>query len=282
MPANREIWILGDSFLTLAAQHLEYWKEYARRNPHEALFMLHWFDVKVSLPQTPTNNAAHIITSALVNMLNTRPKLPHTMIVMLGGIKFWCDDHALKYSMDAILIGLLVEIKRIIQQRQEDLPVKALGPDPAIYFVKLHWRPEMGVDSIPMYPKKRRTFNRLLDTIMRPRNVRTISLNEITVKVNPEFFLAHGNLSEQGYRQLWKSLSEALEEFRTYGKQKPIDFVANKDKLRCLSSNDSDVGDTNVDDDHGNPKTYRFKKKRFFKKANRGRGNCFNRGFQYF
>lgn len=274
VPANREIWVLGDSFLTMAAQHLEYWKAAAQRDPHETTYMLKWYDVKTISSQSASSNAVEVITTLLVTMLNTQPKLPHTIVVLLGDTKFWCDDIALKYAMDTIMIGLLKEIKRIIQLRQRDLPPKAVSPDPLIYFVKLHWKPENAIDSVWMYPKKRRTFNRLLDSIMRPRGVKTISLNEITVKVDKGFFLNHRSLSERGFRQIWKSLSEAISDFDNFGHQNLVDFdVKSQNQVaNVLSSNDSDIGDTNVEEDyHHYNGSWKRKNTKFHKTKGRGR-----------
>lgn len=251
--------------MTLAAQHLEYWKEKARKDPHEAIYMLHWYDVKAIIPQSTSSNAVEIMTSSLVTMLNTRPKLPQVLVIVFGDIKFWCDNDALKYTMDFILIGLLREVKRIIQDRQRDLPPKAVGEDPQIYMVKLHWKPEKSIDTVHMYPKKRRTFNRLVDTTMKPRGVKTISLNEITVKVDSNFFLGHGSLSETGYRQVWKSLSEAIQDYNTLGYQKQVDFAPKTDYkpvpalLPQYSSCDSDIDDNVFERD---TRKFQFKKRR--------------------
>lgn len=278
MPANHEIWVLGDSFMNLAAQHLEFWKAQACRDPHEALYILQWYDVKAIIPQSMTSNAAEIITASLVNMLNNRPKLPNTLIVLLGDIKFWCDENALKYAMDTILIGLLKEIKRVIALRQRDLPKKAVGPEPVIYFVKLHWKPESAVDSVAKYPKKRRTFNRLLDSIMRPRGTKTISLNEITTKVDKNFFLNHGSLSESGLKQIWKSLSDAIMDYDNFGYQKLIDFEVKPQHLNInnQSSNDSDIGDTNMDEEQtftqGTTNFRKQKGPKSYKNKGKGRG----------
>lgn len=251
VPANKEIWILGDSFLTLAGQHLEFWKELARRNPNEALYIIQWYDVKLFAPQGTTLNAVELILSTFVQALNTRPKLPSIIVTCLGDTKFWCDNDALKFTMDTILIGLLKELKRIIQTRQRDLPQKAVGPDPELFFTKLHWKPEGAIDTVLLYPKKRRTFNRLLDTIMKPRGAKTVNLNELTTKVDPDFFLGHGALSEQGFRQVWKSLSEAIHDYNNLGYQRQVDFIQNtassmRNTFDEVSSNDSDVGDTNI------------------------------------
>lgn len=275
VPANSEIWVIRDSFMTLAAQHIEFWKAQAQRDPHEALYMLHWYDVKAVISQSISSKAAEVITSSLVNMLNNRPKPPQVLVVLLGDIKFWCDENALKYSMDTILIGLIKEIRRILSLRQRDLPPKAVGPDPLIYVVKLHWKPDKAVDSVPMYPKRRRTFNRLLDTIMRPRGVKTISLNEITIKVDKNFFLNHGSLSELGHRQIWKSLSDAIKDYDNFGYQKLVDFEVKPQKGLIVSSNESDIGDTNLEEEYSTTWIPRAGKKthepKFFKKA-KGRG----------
>lgn len=285
VPANQEVWVLGDGFLTMAAQHLEYWKEIAKRDPHEALYMLHWYDIKLIVPQAATSNSVELITGALVNMMNTRPKLPSILVIMLGDVKFWCENSALKFTMDLILKSLVKEIKRIVQLRQRDLPDKAVGPDPIIYFVKLHWKPDKAIDGVAGYPKKRRTFNKLLDSIMRPRGVKTIALNEITTKVDKDFFLNHGSLSQLGYRQVWKSLSEALDDFNNLGYQRQIDFVMNtKPNLKeVVSSNESDddgppMEDENLNFHNFNMPHHRPNKPSAKKKNIRGKSKFHNPG----
>lgn len=205
--------------MTFLAQHLNYWKDLARMNPHEALYILHWYDVKAFPSQSTTTTALEVILDSLIGALNNRPKLPDTLIVMFGDAEFWCDNQALKFTMDALIKVLLREIKRIIKVRQGDLPTKATSPEPAIYFVKLNWKPDKAVDSVPYHPKKRRTFNKLLDIVVRPRGVRTILLHEINEKLDSDLFLAHGELSQKGYRQVWSSLSGVIQEYHNLGYQ---------------------------------------------------------------
>lgn len=220
MPANKEIWVIGDGYMTFASQHIEYWKEKARQDPHEALYILHWFDVKVFPPQLTTTNSVEVILNTLTGALNNRPKPPDILVVMLGDTKFWCDANALTYTMDSIIKIMLKEIRRILQVRQKDLPVKAQKEEPRLFFVKLNWKPEKSIDSVPGYPKKRRTFNKLLDTVVRPRGANTILLHEINDKLDPNLFLAHGDLSPKGYRQVWSSLSKAIQDFLSLGHRK--------------------------------------------------------------
>lgn len=220
VPANREIWAIGDKYMMFVAQHLDYWKEVARKNPHEALYILHWYDVKAFPPQSTSTNAIEVILSTLIGALNNRPKLPDVLVVMLGDTKFWCNEQALQFTMDTLLTVLISEIKRILETRQGDLPVKAQGPETKLFFVKLNWKPDKAVDSVPFYPKKRRTFNKLLDAITRPRGASTILLHEINDKLDPDLFLCHGELSPKGYRQVWSSLSEAIRDFKFKGHQK--------------------------------------------------------------
>lgn len=238
MPANKEIWVIGDKYMIFLAQHLEFWKEKARRNPHEAIYMLHWYDVKAFSSQSTSTNAIEVIISTLIGALNNRPKLPDIIVVMLGDTKFWCDAQALKFTMDVFITVLLQEIKRLILTRQQDLPPKAVGHDPDIYLVKLNWKPENALDSVPGYPKKRRTFNKLLDTVVRPRGAKTIMLHEVNATLDPDLFLAHGDLSEKGYRQVWKSLSEALQDFKNTGHQKKKVFSVTE-KRACQFEIDS-------------------------------------------
>lgn len=215
--------------MTFAAQHLDYWKDKARENPHEALYILHWYDVKAFPPQSISTNAIEVILSSLVGVLNNRPKLPAMIVVMLGDTSFWCNDQSLKFTMDSMLKVLLKEINRIVQLRRRDLPLKALGRETRLFFVKLNWKPEKAVDSVMFYPRKRRTFNKLLDAVVRPRGVNTILLHEINDKLDSELFLSHGELSQKGYRQIWASLSGAIQDFQKLGhQQKKIYSVMSK------------------------------------------------------
>lgn len=210
--------------MSFVAQHLEYWKSRARRDPQDALYILHWYDVKAFPPHSTTNNALEVILSSLIGALNNRPKLPHKLIVMLGDTKFWCDEQALLFTMDTFITVLLQELKRVIMERQEQLPVKSAGVDPAIFMVKLCWKPDNALDSVPQYPRKRCMFNKLLDEIVRPRGVRTVILHEINTTLDKNLFLNHGDLSEKGYRQIWKSLSEAVNDFDVRGHQQKKTF----------------------------------------------------------
>lgn len=224
VPAEKEIWVIGDRHMTFVSQHVEYWKELNRRNLHEGLYILRWYDVKAFPPNSSSTNAMEVIISTLVGALNNRPKLPHSLVIMLGDTKFWCNQQALQFTMDTLLINLLMEINKVIQTRQRDLPVKAVGKDPVIFFVKLNWKPENAIDSVPNYPKKRRTFNKLLDTIVKPREAFTIMLHEINERFDKDFFLGHGDLSQKGYRQIWVSLSEAIQDFDFRGHQQAKNY----------------------------------------------------------
>lgn len=235
--------------MMFAAQHLEYWKEKARRDLHKALHILRWYDVKAFIPQSTSANAVEVILSTLVAGLNNRPKLPDVIIVMLGDVKFWCEPQALRFTMDTIIKSLLKELRQIIQARQKDLPVKANGKDPTLFFVKLNWKPEKALDSVSFYPKKRRTFNKLLDSIVRPRGCSTILLHEINGKLDQNLFLSHGELSERGYRQVWSSLSEAIHDFENLGHQKKKDYsLMNKNTPNISSQVDVDLSPVSSDD----------------------------------
>lgn len=278
MPANYEIWVIGDSYMTFVAQHLEYWKEKARKDPHEAIYILRWFDVKAFPPNNISTNAVEVILTTLIGVLNTRPKLPHTLVIMLGDIRFWCDAQALRFTMDTIIKSLVKEIKRIIEQRQRDLPVKAVGRDPLIFFVKLNWKPEKAIDLVSAYPKKRRTFNKLLDSIVRPRGGNTILLHEINEKFDENMFLNHGELSDKGFRQIWASLSDALQDFETYGHQQKKEFVSVSQKETVFEVDSSDIifdqNQFNIEPCTDNirdvPNTPRIQNKRRFNKNQKG------------
>lgn len=263
--------------MTFVSQHLDYWKEKARTDPHEALYILHRFDVKAFPAHSLSSNAVEVILSSLIGALNNRPKLPDIMVIMLGDVKFWCDNQTLRFTMDSVLKVLIKEIKRIIEIRQRDLPVKAIGPEPRIFFVKLNWKPEKALDSVPQYPLRRRTFNKLLDAIMRPRGANTILLHEINDKLDPDLFLGHGELSQKGYRQVWASLSEAIQDFMTIGHQQKKVFTTFS-KQEKLNEVDSSLLSSDEGDSITNREPIKHTWRNFRKAPNRLRLNNLSRG----
>lgn len=247
--------------MMFVSQHLNYWKELARKNPHEALHILRWYDVKAFPPHSTSTNAVEVIISSLIGALNNRPKPPNVIVVMLGDTKFWCEEQALKFTMDTLLTVLMAEIKRCLQTRQGDLPLKAQGDESRLFFVKLNWKPEKALESVPFYPRKRRTFNKLLDAIMRPRGANTILLHEINDKLDADLFLGHGELSPKGYQQVWASLSEAIRDFETKGHQKKKVYSLMAKRTEKLSGNDMLLDSSDED--------YNFKEKHLKETVNK-------------
>lgn len=99
-----------------------------------------------------------------------------------------------------------------------------------LYFAKLTFRPEDTTGLVSDFKNKRRAFNKLLDSIATPKSAKTISLDEITPKVNSQFFHTHGDLTPAGFRQIWSSLSDAIEDMDKYGAQRAKTFAYNRPK----------------------------------------------------
>lgn len=212
--------MIGDRAFVNTAQHLQYWKDKADQNYNQGLYLLRKFEVKPFLPSDVPNGVKAILDS-LVNALHDRPIPPHTLCILIDDSEFWCDAMLLDYSMERILNILINEVGKILEQRTRDLPLKCV-PDytTRIIISKLTYRPEGATGIIIGFKEKRRQFNNILAKVTDPKRIKTVSFDEITPKFSENIFLPHGGLSKDGYRQIWLSLSNALEDFDLLGAQK--------------------------------------------------------------
>lgn len=224
MPAARQIWIIGDAPFTETVQHLQFWKDKAQQNPTQAMYILKYYEPVAFLPSVSAN-AVKSILDGLVTALHHRPVPPHTLCIMLDDSNFWCDTMLLDYSMTLILETLLKEVQRIIETRIRDLPLRCI-PDytTRILVSKLTYRPEDAIGLVAGFKEKRRRFNNTLATVMQDKMVKTISFDEITPKFSSTIFHSHGNLAKDGYRQIWSSFNNAIEDLDLFGAQRPKVF----------------------------------------------------------
>lgn len=226
VPAYRQIWVIGDAPFAETIQHLQFWKDKADQDPLQAMYILKRYETKAFLPAS-SPNAVKAVIDALITALHERPIPPHTLCILLDDSNFWCDSMLLDYNMDMILTTLIREIIRVLETRTRDLPLRCV-PDftTKVIISKLTFRPEDAVGIVPGFREKRRKFNNQLDQIADQKRIRTISFDEITPKFSEAIFQSHGNLAKDGYRQIWNSLSNAIEDLDLLGAQRPKVFNA--------------------------------------------------------
>lgn len=225
VPAWRQIWVIGDAAFTQTAQHLQFWKDKAVQEPNQALYIQKRYETIAFLPSN-SSNPVKAILDALVNALHERPLPPHTLVILLDDNQFWCDSMLLDYNMNWIVDTMIKEIRRILEMRTRDLPLCCI-PDftTKVIISKLTFRPEDALNLVAGFKEKRRQFNNLLDKICDNKRIRTISLDEITPKFSKSIFTSFGSIARDGYRQIWLSLNNAIEDLDLLGGQRPKVFT---------------------------------------------------------
>lgn len=213
------------------SQHLQVWKDKAFQDQAAALYMLKYYGVTPFPPsRNASGNAVKTVLDTLLHAFEEKPVPPHTLVVLLDDNSFWCDDQLMPNTRDKpmyrVLNAMMLEIRRIIEKRNRQLPIRCVPEYTTRLFVtKLTFRPD-DAQGIPQnFRVKRREFNKLLDLVADNKEVRTITLDEITPKVNNAFFLAHGALSNKGYNQIWLSLNNAVEDIDLHGGQRHKRFL---------------------------------------------------------
>lgn len=215
------------------SQHLQVWKDKAFQDQAAALYMLKYYGVTPFPPsRNAAGNAVKTVLDSLLNAFEEKPVPPHTLVVFLDDNAFWCDDQLMSQAkikdkpMYRVLSAMMLEIRRIIEKRIRQLPIKCVPEyTTRIFITKLTFRPDDADGTPKNFRVKRRDFNKLLDSIAEDKDVRTINLDEITPKVDSTFFLAHGALSNKGYNQIWLSLNNAIEDYDLHGGQRPKKFI---------------------------------------------------------
>lgn len=188
--------------------------------------MLKYYGVTPFPPsKNATGNSVKTVLDSLLNAFEEKPVPPHTLVILLDDNNFWCDDLLLTQDknkpMTRIVNTMLIEIRKILEKRIRQLPIKCIPEYTTRIFVgKLTYRPDDAHGIPENFKSKRREFNRLLETLATDKGHQTISLDEITPKVDGAFFLTHGTLSNKGYNQIWLSLSNAIEDYDLHGNQK--------------------------------------------------------------
>lgn len=220
VPANNTIWILGDQLLTEAANHYSFFK--GKRvvdpatNDANALYMESMYAIKlIPSGMYTTNQAANmpnIILDALVDTLNQKAKVPHTLIIVINDYRFWNNADLLQYQMDRIIARFIKEIKRIAEARNLSLPPRAVNWDyPRIFITRALPLPNNMDRPYPRgFKANRRRYNRTLLRGESELGYRSINLPEFICDNSNHLFMTNGSLTAKGFRSFWTSISDAV------------------------------------------------------------------------
>lgn len=211
VPANKNIWIIGDIFLTDAAVVLTQTQIQNR----DELYLYQAYDVQVFYPKKQcTDSFGKIIRSTLYEALNMYDKLPAVIIVATGNADF-DDKVSTPFHTKRIWKAVCTEIDRALKARKNDLQKKSyLNEEPRVFFTNAFPRykdhceaTDKGFDS---YKTKRRRLNNILSQILTNFGYELFTITGI-VPDNPEYFVESTKaLSGKGMSEFWKSVSREL------------------------------------------------------------------------
>lgn len=157
-------------------------------------------------------NIPNIILNSLVDTLNSKAKIPHTMILVINDAKFWNHGDFLLYQMERIIARFLKEIRRIIEARNLSLPPKAVNWDyPRIFLTRALPLPNNMTKPYPKgFKPNRRRYNKLILRGEVQHNYRSINLPDFTCGNENKFFSKDGSITQKGYQYLWIAISDAI------------------------------------------------------------------------
>lgn len=221
MPANNSTWIIGDSLLTEAAGHYGVFKKKKGESQQkleenhlyiETMYAIQCISTGIYTVHQATN-MPNLLLNVLVDTLNAKAKIPHTLVIVLNDHKFWNQSFdLLQFQMERIITKFIKEIQKIVEARNWSLPPKAVNWDyPRIFITKVLPLPN-GMEC--PYPKGFKTncrkFNKLLLRGEVPNKYFTINMAAFTCENDNNLFNKKGGLTDKGFREFWVAIRDAI------------------------------------------------------------------------
>lgn len=223
MPANNTIWIIGDSLLTGASGHYTQFKRKkgdVKDRTATCLDQTLYMETMYVTKMVPTGmytaqqakNMPNIILNNLVDTMNLKAKVPHSMIIIINDHRFWNNTDLLTYQMERIITRFFKEIRRIVEARNLSLPPRAVNWDyPRLFITRALPLPNNMTKPYPKgFKANRRRYNRILTRGETNLNYRSINLADFTCENQNNLFAPDGSLTQDGFRSLWRSISDAV------------------------------------------------------------------------
>lgn len=221
MPANNTIWVIGDSLLTDASGHYNQFKKRKGEQLNSSteaqlLYIENMYAIRIISPGVCTSkqakNMPNIVLNSLVETLNMKAKVPHTIVILVNDHRFWNDTNILNLQMERILARFFREFWRIIEARNLSLPPKAVNWEyPRLFITKALPLPNHMTKQYPKaFKPNRRKYNKILLRGEEEHKYRTINLSDFTCENSNKLFNPDGTISHAGYRNIWRSISDAV------------------------------------------------------------------------
>lgn len=157
-------------------------------------------------------NIPSIILNSLVDTMNFKAKVPHSLVIMINDFRFWNNSDLLTFQMERILCRFFKELRRIIEDRNLSLPPRAVNWDyPRLFVTRALPLPNNMTTTYPRgFKPNRRKYNKIIHRGEVQYNYRSINCAEFTSENENKLFAQDGSITHKGYRQLWIAVSDAI------------------------------------------------------------------------
>lgn len=206
--ANKDIWILGDVFLTEAVAVL---REIQNLNKDQ-LYLYSDYDPQIYYPKLlATQSFANLIRCQLFTALEEHNKLPSVIILILGNKNI--DQMVMNPEQTRrVWNALFVELSRAIKTRKNDLPAKARSEfEPRVFvsnvFPRFKDHNERIDKGFEPFKTKRRRLNGILPQVASAYEFEVLPINGIIPDQSELFSTSTGFLNGKGIKEFWSNLS---------------------------------------------------------------------------
>ena len=222
VPAMRDVWFIGDDFLRTNFRSFMALETQAILQGRQKRYTFDYYNAvcETSVKNSFNRNAASRVINCLIEMFNTRARLPKTIVVILDADiieNFREYEFGVTYMSGRAIDWMSNEIERLIHIRKQDYLMKKKGAlmadEPKVLFIKMLQRPHPTPQILV-----RGKFNRAMnDTLLYFHNMFIAE-----VRVNQNNFDRLNNLISSGKVEFWRESDDILREFdRLPGRFKP-------------------------------------------------------------
>lgn len=241
VPANKNIWVIGDKLLNEAAGHYQRFKP----KPGEivddnTLYIERRYNLKrippgiYSYSKDLPFNAPELLISSFIDTLNepSNAKLPDILLILWNDYRFWNNELLLKNHMSKIIRKFIKELKKIAEIRNDALPEKAANWQNPRIFISNPLPLPNNMGHYPMrFKANRRKFTRILQKGSAKDGYTIINFDDFTSENANKFFHQDGAISEEGFTYMWTTISDAI-----HTSDKKQEILSRKAKAKELAA----------------------------------------------
>lgn len=223
--SNKDIWILGDVFVTEAIAILMEMQNQKR----DDLYLFSDYDPQPYYPSLLSKETFGMqIMNQLYTALEEHNKLPAVILIILGNKQV--ENMVMNPEQTRrIWVALFTEIQRTVRTRKEDLPKKCqtVGEPKLMIsnmFPRFKDHNEKLDRSEETFKTKRRRFNGILPQVAKEFDVSVLPVTGILPDQAEFFSMSTGQLNGRGIKEFWTIISRAvkLQDVRAEEKQKDL------------------------------------------------------------